>query len=287
MKTPSVLIVGSVNLDIVATAPALPRPGETVIGATLQRHPGGKGANQALALARLGADVRLWARTGDDAFADEALALLKAEGVDLTHVVRLPGASTGVALIGVDGSGENQILVASGANALPTPADLPARIDGALLCQLECPMEVVAEAVRRTRGFVALNLAPFAPLPQDCLERADLVVVNQLEAEALGPVSSRVKGAMAVTLGAHGAQLFRRGALVAEARPPRVEPVDATGAGDVFTAALVVALLEGRGDGEALRFACAAAALSTTRPGAQPACPYRQDVEALVSGEDP
>lgn len=285
MTAPRVLVVGSVNLDIVATASALPRPGETVIGATLQRHPGGKGANQALALARLGADVRLWARTGDDAFADEALALLEAEGVDLADVVRLPDATTGVALIGVDGSGENQILVASGANTRASPADLPARIDGALLCQLECPLGVVAEAVRRAQGFVALNLAPFAPLPRDCLERADLVVVNQIEAEALGPRAARVGGALAVTLGAQGAQLFRQGALVAEARPPRVEPVDATGAGDVFTAALVVALLEGRSDAEALRFACAAAALSTTRPGAQPACPRRGEVEALLSGE--
>jgi ribokinase len=285
MTPPRVLVVGSVNLDIVATASALPRPGETVIGATLQRHPGGKGANQALALARLGADVRLWARTGDDAFADEALALLEAEGVDLADVVRLPDATTGVALIGVDGSGENQILVASGANTRASPADLPARIDGALLCQMECPLEVVAEAVRRAQGFVALNLAPFAPLPQDCLERADLVVVNQIEAEALGSRAARVGGALAVTLGAQGAQLVRQGALVAEARPPRVEPVDATGAGDVFTAALMVALLEGRSDAEALRFACAAAALSTTRPGAQPACPRRGEVEALLSGE--
>lgn len=285
MMAASVLVVGSVNLDIVATAPTLPRPGETVIGATLQRHPGGKGANQALALARLGAEVRLWARVGDDAFADEALALLEAEGVDLTAVVRLPGATTGVALIGVDGSGENQILVASGANALPTPGDLPAGIDRALLCQLECPLDVVAAAVRRAEGFVALNLAPFAALPQGCLERADLVVVNQIEAEALGAAAARIGGALAVTLGAAGAQLFRKGRLTAQAQPPRVDPVDATGAGDVFTAALMVALLEGRSDPEALRFACAAAALSTTRQGAQPACPRRQDVEALLSGE--
>ena len=285
MMAASVLVVGSVNLDIVATAPTLPRPGETVIGATLQRHPGGKGANQALALARLDAEVRLWGRVGDDAFADEALALLEAEGVDLTAVVRLPGATTGVALIGVDGSGENQILVASGANALPTPGDLPAGIDRALLCQLECPLDVVAAAVRRAEGFVALNLAPFAALPQDCLERADLVVVNQIEAEALGADAARIGGALAVTLGAAGAQLFRKGRLTAQAQPPRVDPVDATGAGDVFTAALMVALLEGRSDPEALRFACAAAALSTTRQGAQPACPRRQDVEALLSGE--
>ncbi|MFM8819291.1 MAG: ribokinase [Phenylobacterium sp.] len=285
MNPPSVLVVGSVNLDLVASAPSLPRPGETVIGARLQRHPGGKGANQALALARLGAQARLWARTGDDAFADEALVLLAQAGVDLSGVVRLPGETTGVALIGVDPAGENQILVASGANAAPTPDDLPEQIPEALLCQLELPVPVVAAAVRRAQGFVALNLAPFAPLPADCLERADLVVVNALEAEALGAASTGIRGALAVTLGAEGARLYRRGRLTAEARPPGVRVVDATGAGDVFTAALTLALLEGREDKPALDFACAAAALSTTRPGAQPACPHHKEVEALLSGD--
>jgi ribokinase len=285
MSRPLIRVVGSVNLDIVATAASLPRAGETVIGASLERHPGGKGANQALALARLGAEVRLWARTGDDAFADEALALLKAEGVDLAEVRRLPGTHTGVALIGVDAKGENQIIVASGANALAAPEDLPATLDEALLCQMECPSEVVAEAVRRARGFVALNLAPFRPLPADCLERADLIVVNQIEAEALGETAAGVRGAVAVTLGAGGARLLRSGRQTAEARPPRVTTVDATGAGDVFTAALVIALLEGQDDPRALRFACTAAALSTTQPGAQPACPRRQDVEDLMAGD--
>ena len=138
MTRPLVRVIGSVNLDIVASAPSLPRPGETVIGASLTRHPGGKGANQALALARLGAEVRLWARTGVDAFADEALALLRAEGVDLSEVIGLPDSHTGVALIGVDAAGENQILVASGANARMCPEDLPPDITEALLCQLEC-----------------------------------------------------------------------------------------------------------------------------------------------------
>lgn len=285
MTAPPILVVGSVNLDLVATAPALPRPGETVIGAELARHPGGKGANQALALARLGAQVRLWARTGDDAFADEALTLLSGEGVDLSDVSRIPGETTGVALIGVDGKGENQILVASGANARSRPADLPEGIEAPLLCQLEVPLEVVAAAVRRARGFVALNLAPFAPLPADCLDRADLLVVNQIEAEALGETGANLRGALAITLGAEGAQLRRRGRVTAEARPPKVEVVDATGAGDVFTAALTLALLEGQEDAPALRFACAAAALSTTRPGAQPACPRRREVEALLSGD--
>ena len=285
MTRPVVRVVGSVNLDIVARAPTLPRPGETVIGASLERHPGGKGANQALALARLGAEVRLWARTGDDAFADEALALLKAEGVDLSELVRLADAHTGVALIGVDPAGENQILVASGANARMRPEDLPTEIPEALLCQLECPLEVVAEAVRRARGFVALNLAPFALLPAECLQRADLLVLNEIEAEALGDQVAQAGGAVAITLGAEGACMLRGGRQTARVRPPAVRVVDTTGAGDVFTAALLVSLQEGLDDPGALRFACAAAALSATRPGAQPACPTRREVEALLSGD--
>lgn len=285
MTRPLVRVVGSINLDIVARAPSLPRPGETVIGASLERHPGGKGANQALALARLGADVRLWGRTGDDAFADEALALLRRAGVDLSEVVRLPDSHTGVALIGVDPAGENQILVASGANARMRPDDLPPEIPEALLCQLECPVEVVAAAVRRARAFVALNLAPYSPLPSDCLQRADLLVLNEIEAEALGDQAAQAGGAVAITLGAEGARLLRRGRETARMRPPEVRVVDSTGAGDVFTSALMLSLLEGRDDTDALRYACAAAALSATRPGAQTACPTRQEVENLLSGD--
>ena len=149
MTRPSILVVGSVNLDLVASGAPLPRPGETVIGARLERHPGGKGANQALALARLGGSVRLWARTGADPFADEALALLRAAGVDLSLVAQLGDTHTGVALISVSPEGENQISVASGANSRGRPEDLPDEIDEAVLCQLECPVELVAAAVAR------------------------------------------------------------------------------------------------------------------------------------------
>jgi ribokinase len=285
MTRPLVRVIGSVNLDIVASAPSLPRPGETVIGASLTRHPGGKGANQALALARLGADVRLWARTGIDAFADEALALLRAEGVDLSEVIGLPDSHTGVALIGVDATGENQILVASGANARMRPEDLPPDITEALLCQLECPVEVVAAAIRRARGFVGLNLAPYASMPLDCLQRADLLVLNEIEAEALGDQVAQAGGAVAITLGAEGARLLRGGRESARVRPPEVRVVDSTGAGDVFTSALMLSLLEGGDDTGALRFACIAAALSATRPGAQTACPTRREVEDLLAGD--
>ena len=284
MTRPSILVVGSVNLDLVASGAPLPRPGETVIGARLERHPGGKGANQALALARLGGSVRLWARTGADPFADEALALLRAAGVDLSLVAQLGDTHTGVALISVSPEGENQISVASGANSQGRPEDLPDEIDEALLCQLECPVELVAAAVARARGFVALNLAPFGPIPDPCLERADLVIVNALEAEALGPRAARVRGALVITAGAGRVRMIRGGVMSAEVDPPRVRAVDTTGSGDVFTAGLVLALLEGRGDADALAFACAAAALAATRPGAQSACPDRAEVDAFLKG---
>jgi ribokinase len=284
MTRPSILVVGSVNLDLVASGAPLPRPGETVIGARLERHPGGKGANQALALARLGGSVRLWARTGADPFADEALALLRAAGVDLSLVAQLGDTHTGVALISVSPEGENQISVASGANSRGRPEDLPDEIDEALLCQLECPVELVAAAVARARGFVALNLAPFGPIPDPCLERADLVIVNALEAEALGPRAARVRGALVITAGAGRVRMIRGGVMSAEVDPPRVRAVDTTGSGDVFTAGLLLALLEGRGDADALTFACAAAALAATRPGAQSACPDRAEVDAFLKG---
>ncbi|MFA7263250.1 MAG: PfkB family carbohydrate kinase, partial [Caulobacter sp.] len=181
MSAPLITVVGSVNLDFVATARTLPSPGETVTGATLARHPGGKGANQALAARRLGAEVRLIGRVGADGMADEALALLKAEGVDLSGVAIDRAAPTGVALIGVDAEGENQIIVAPGANAAFTPDLLPTVIEGALICQMELPAATVAAAVARATGFVCVNLAPALDVPDSLLRRADLIVVNQGE----------------------------------------------------------------------------------------------------------
>ena len=169
-------VIGSINLDLVATAPRLPAAGETVTGATLARHPGGKGANQALAAARLGAEVALIGRVGDDAMADEALALLRAGGVNLTGVAVEPSAPTGVALIAVDPSGENQIVVAAGANHLVTPEQLPQRIEGALIVQLELPIETVEAAVGRATGFVCANLAPAQPVSEALLRRASIAV---------------------------------------------------------------------------------------------------------------
>lgn len=277
-----ITVVGSVNLDLVATSPRLPTAGETVTGATLARHPGGKGANQALAARRLGAAVRLIGRVGDDAMAEEALALLRAEGVDLGGVGRDPAAATGVALIAVDGSGENQIVVAAGANHALTVADLPSVIADPLIVQLELPIGVVEQAVARAEGFVAANLAPAAAVSFELLTRADLLVVNEGEAAFYGRALDAARRVV-VTQGARGALLKEGDRVIAQAAPPTVQAVDATGAGDAFVAAITVALLEGRPPEDALRFACAAGALAATRPGAQPSLPDRADVERLLA----
>jgi ribokinase len=253
-----------------------------VTGATLVRHPGGKGANQALAAKRLGASVTLLGRVGSDGMADEALALLKAEGVDLSGCSADPTESTGVALIAVDPSGENQIVVAAGANYTFTPDLLPNEIEGALICQLELPIRTVEAAVARTKGFVSVNLAPAAAVSDGLLDRADLIVVNETEAAFYGEALHHATGRVAVTRGARGAGLYQKGRIIAEAAPPKVIAVDATGAGDALVAALTVALLEGMLPQRALALACAAGALAATKSGAQPSLPTRAEVEAAV-----
>ena len=279
-----ITVVGSINLDLVATAPRLPAPGETVTGATLARYPGGKGANQAYAAEKLGAEVSLIGRVGNDAMAGEALALMSELGVDLAGVEVDVAAPTGVALIAVDPTGENQIVVAAGANHLVTPEQLPQRIEGALIVQLELPVETVEAAVGRATGFVCANLAPAQPVSEALLRRADLIVVNETEAAFYGEALHWGGGRVVVTKGAQGAALYQRGVETASARPPAVEAVDATGAGDAFVAAITMALLEGMAPDEALRFACAAGAVAATRPGSQPSAPERAEVEALRGG---
>jgi ribokinase len=256
-----------VNLDLVARVERLPRPGETVTDAELVRVPGGKGANQAVAAARLGAETRFVGCVGDDDFAEQALVELRKARVevDLSR-----GSQTGVALILVDASGENQIVVVPGANSELKPA----RPEGNVLCQLEIPIEVVAAAAGSAE-FFCLNAAPAKAVPAEVVEHADLVVVNRFELEAL-PAQARL---VALTLGAEGAVLLENGVEVARAAPPPVDAVDGTGAGDAFTACLVVSHLEGRGWDEALRRACAAGALAASRFGAQPSMPTASEVD--------
>ena len=275
---PTVAVIGSVNLDIVARVARLPAPGETVTGAKLHRFPGGKGANQALAAQRLGADVSLVARVGDDAAADEALALLRAGGVDLSACVAIPDVATGTALIAVAPSGENQIVVAPGANRYLLPDQLEVPDSDAVICQLEVPVETVVSVAKAYKGFFCVNLAPAMEIDVAVLQRADLVVVNETESDWYGASLRACAGLVATTRGAGVASLERDGKVVAEARPTATEAIDATGAGDTFTAALTVALIEGQAPEEALQFACAAGAVAVTKMGAQPSLPMRSEV---------
>jgi ribokinase len=273
---PKIAVVGSVNLDLVARAERLPRPGETVSGADFERHPGGKGANQAVAAARLGADVRFVGAVAVDDLADEALAGLEEAGIDTSGVqwVSEFGIHTGVALILVDGVGETEIVVAPGANGYLSPAEIDVVDADAVVCQLEIPDDAVYAAAQQAR-FFCLNAAPARPFEVE----PDLLVVNRLEHEVTGDRGRLV----AVTLGAEGAVLLEDGEEVARAEPPTVRVVDGTAAGDAFTACLVVSLLEGRPRPDSLRRACAAGALAASRRGAQPSLPTSAEVDAIVT----
>ena len=267
---PRITVVGSVNLDLVARVERLPEPGETVGGATFARVPGGKGANQAVACARLGADVTMIAAVGRDPLSEEALSGLREAGVRLD--VRASDEPTGVALIQVDRAGETTIAVAPGANGTLDDVELPAH--DAVLCQLEVPDAAVRAAWEACTGLFCLNAAPARPIDVD----PDLTVVNRHEHDAL----LRRDGLVALTLGAEGAVLLDDGEEIARAVPPRVDAVDGTAAGDAFTACLLVSLLEGRGEDEALTRACAAGAVAASRFGAQPSLPTTAEVDALL-----
>jgi ribokinase len=264
-------VVGSINLDLVVRAERLPRPGETVSGARFSRVPGGKGANQAVAAARLGADVALIGCVGRDGHAEEALAGLREAGVEERWLAM--DAPTGIALITVDADGETTIVVAPGANAELRPEDISLDGADAVLCQQEIPAETVARAAELAPRFF-LNAAP----ARDGAPGAELTVVNRLELEALGGRD----GLVCLTLGAEGAVLMENGEEVARAEPPPVEAVDGTAAGDAFTACLVVSLLEDRSREESLRRACVAGALAASRFGAQTSLPTAEEVEALL-----
>ena len=271
MAAPRLTVVGSINLDLVAQAERLPRPGETVSGARFSRVPGGKGANQAVAAARLGADVTLVACVGRDELAAPALAGLREARVGERWLAK--DAPTGIALITVDVVGETTIVVAPGANAELRPEDLALGDGEAVLCQQEIPAETVARAAELAPRFF-LNAAP----ARDGAPEAELTIVNRLELEALG----KRGGLVCLTLGAEGAVLVEDGHEVARAEPPPVEAVDGTAAGDAFTACLVVSLLEGKSREESLRRACVAGALAASRFGAQTSLPTQEEVDALL-----
>jgi ribokinase len=279
-RRPRITVVGSINLDLVAFCERLPRPGETLTDAELERVPGGKGANQAVAAARLGTEVSFIGCVGDDEFGRLARRGLEEAGVDLTGL-RVVDDPTGVALILVDAGGENQIVVAPGANRRVEPTHVELGVPDAVLCQLEIPVETVAALAERADAMFCLNAAPARPVPLATLERADVIVANSFELDALG--SSPLGGLFALTLGAEGALLLENGEEVARAEPPTVDAVDGTAAGDAFCACLVVSLLEGRSHEEALRRACAAGAIAASRPGAQPSLPTAAEVDEILT----
>lgn len=277
---PAITVVGSVNLDLVATTSRLPKPGETITASELGRYPGGKGANQALAAQRAGSQVSLIAAVGNDPAAHEALQTLQESGVDLSGLV-VTSDPTGTALITVDEAGENQIVVFPGANGSLTPEDVAVSGADIVLCQLEIPLETVAAAAA-TEGLFCLNAAPATTVPKEIMERVDLLIVNEIERDHLGESLRDLSALVVVTMGAAGAKAFRSGRLVAEARPPPVVSVDAVGAGDAFCGALVTALAFERSVAAALEWACAAGALATTRRGAQPSLPMAKEIDAAA-----
>ena len=264
---PELTVLGSVNLDLVARVGELPRAGETLAAREYERIPGGKGANQAVAAARLGAHVRFVGAVGSDAFADEALVNLRELDLDVAQV----DAPTGIALILVADDGDNQIVVVPGANAHVQGG----HVGSAVLCQFEIP-DAAIEAARARAEWLCVNAAPARALAI----QPDLVVANRYELDIVG----EQRGLVALTLGEEGAALYDNGSEVVRARAPRVEAVDGTAAGDAFTACLVVSHLEGREWDEALTRACAAGAFAASRFGAQPSLPTADDVDAILRG---
>jgi ribokinase len=294
-----VVVFGSINVDLVARVARMPLPGETLAGSSFRMSPGGKGANQALAARRAGAQVRMFGAVGRDAFAAGALANLEAEGVDLAGVVAL-GQSTGVALIHVDPRGENAITVVAGANGAATAGQVPDEALGptsTLVLQLEVSMDENALLLRRARGArVILNAAPASALPDALLRNAGILVVNETEAAVVGATlglptapdlfarsaATRFRNAVVVTLGARGALAASGDEFIAIAAPV-TSIVDTTGAGDALVGALAAALDRGASLPAALAEGVAAGSLACRAFGAQDALPGRSAIAALAA----
>jgi len=282
MTAIKICALGSVNLDMIIQTKTLPRAGETIAQGRFEALPGGKGANVALAARQLGAAVELRAAVGTDDYAQQALKFLQEGDVELNHLVQMHDTHTGLAFISVADDGENQIAVASGANDKFKSADLtPIKADG-IVTQFEIPLETILAAIKKFKGFVAINASPVVEGLEYLLPYASLIIVNEGEYEAYKGSLKNYDGLLAITLGSIGAKLLQKDQLLAQASPPKVQVVDTTGAGDSFAAALSVALIEGQTHQEALQFACAAGALTTTKLGTQSATPMRADVEAIL-----
>ena len=301
-----IIVVGSCNTDMVIRVDHLPLPGETIIGHDFITNQGGKGANQAVAVKRLGGDTAFIARLGNDDFGAKSLRLLTEEGIDTSCVRLTDGVSTGVALIPVDDSGENSIIVASGANAMLSPTDIEEAEslfeDAAiLLMQLETPIPTLISAAKEAKrhgATVVLNPAPYPKeaLPDELLRLVDIITPNETEAESLtGITVTNQKSAQAaadilhqkgvavviITLGAKGVYLSAP-ECKKMIKSFKVKAVDSTAAGDVFNGALASALSQELDMLSAIRFAVAAAAISVTRLGAQPSVPTRKEIEKML-----
>lgn len=299
-----IIVVGSCNTDMVIRVDHLPEPGETIIGHDFITNQGGKGANQAVAVKRLGGETAFIARLGNDDFGAKSLRLLTEEGIDTSFVRLTDGVSTGVALIPVDDKGENSIIVSSGANALLSPLDIEEAEPlfekaSILLMQLETPVPTLISAARLAKQFgakVVLNPAPYPkePLPIELLELVDIITPNETEAagmsgvkvldeesalKAICEIQKQGVGNVIITAGASGAYTSTEGQLV---RIPseKVEVVDTTAAGDTFCGALCVALSKGTDMVQAIRFANKAASLSVTRLGAWMSIPYEKEIRS-------
>jgi ribokinase len=298
----SILVVGSINIDLVVHASRHPVPGETVIGSGFQTFPGGKGANQAVAAARLGAQVVMLGRVGEDDFGDSLTEAMKADGVDTSHILRNADAPTGVALITVDAAGQNTIVVASGANACLKIDDLVDAEDlfeeaSIVLLQLESPLETVEKAVdlaKKHNVEVVLNPAPAQFLDSALIADIDYLIPNEHEVcalagfqdateveEAARKLCSSGARCVIVTLGEQGAAIFNENG-VSMLPAYWVQAVDTTAAGDAFVGAFAASLAAGSPPNEAVRWGNAAGALAVTKPGAQPSLPYREEVEHLL-----
>jgi len=294
-----IVVIGSVNTDMVVRGDRIPAPGETVTGGEFFQAQGGKGANQAVAAARAGAQVTFVARVGRDELGEAAVRGLAKEGIDVTHLLRDAAHATGVALIMVDALGENLISVAPGANARLSVEDVESARDAiesadALLLQLETPMESVARAaeVASSSGTtVILNPAPARPVPESLMAIVDVLTPNERESRfltglakpraAASALRDRGVGTAVVTLGAQGA-LLRTAAGEWSVPGFSVEAIDSTAAGDAFNGYLAVSLAEGLAPSDAVVRACAAGAIAATVPGARPSIPFRNQVDDLL-----
>lgn len=296
----SIIVVGSLNMDLVVRTPRHPQIGETIIGHNFQTFPGGKGANQAVAAARLGGKVKMVGRVGTDSFGGALKNTLLNDGVDIRFVFSDPDAPSGVALITVDDRGDNSIVVASGANARLSPDHIAAAEEAfmdaeMLLLQLESPLPAIQEAIRLARKHglrVILNPAPARTLEPELLKSVDYLIPNQSELALLTGLEIVDSAArllneigvpsVIVTLGEDGALVMEKGQ---ETYLPafQVQAVDTTAAGDAFVGAFAVALTEGHTTMEAAWWGNAAGALATRSPGAQPSLPTRQEFEAFLA----